>query len=320
MIPIHELLARIRWDPAFVKGRFEIAYLDRVTWALVRVPLERTAIEPGAHFTFDAVEPDGSLHTVPFHRVREVWRDGTLIWERHGKRPIVPWRELQERPAAPDEIEAWYAERPDGNVGVVTGAVSGLVVIDVDVGHGGEQSLARLKIEHGSLPRTVEALTGGGGRHLYFAHPGGVVPNRAGLAPGIDVRGDGGCVVAPPSMHPGGRRYRWAARRAPGEAPLAPLPGWLAALAHKGDSGRAHPPGYWRELVRRGVKEGVRNNTIASLAGHLLWHGVDQAVALELLLAWNRLRCDPPLPDAEVAQVLESIAHLQERERGPGAA
>jgi hypothetical protein len=102
---------------------------------------------------------------------------------------------------------------------------------------------------------------------------------------------------------------------APGEARLAPLPAWLAALVRKGDASRAHPPGYWRELVRRKVPEGVRNNTIASLAGHLLWHGVDPAVTLELLLAWNRVRCDPPLPDAEVAQVVENIARLQERER-----
>ncbi|HVC10460.1 MAG TPA: primase alpha helix C-terminal domain-containing protein, partial [Burkholderiales bacterium] len=66
--------------------------------------------------------------------------------------------------------------------------------------------------------------------------------------------------------------------------------------------------------------EGVRNNTIASLAGHLLWHGVDAPVALELLLAWNRLRCDPPLADEEVARVLESIARLQAREQGAGDA
>lgn len=239
--------------------------------------------------------------------------------EPRGKRPLVPWRELQERRAGPAEIEAWFDAHPCANVGVVTGALSGLLVLDVDSGHGGAESLARLEIEHGSLPRSVEAMSGGGGRHLYFAHPGGSVPNRVGLAPGIDLRGDGGCVVAPPSLHPNGHRYRWAARRAPGEAPLAPLPAWLGALLRKGDAGRGHPQGYWRELVQRGVKQGVRNNTIASLAGHLLWHGVDAPVALELLLAWNRLRCDPPLPDAEVVAVLESIARLHAREEASGS-
>lgn len=84
MIPIHELLARIRWDPAFGKGRFEIAYLDHVGPCLVRLPLDRIVISEGEHFTFDAIENDGSVYTVPYHRVRAVWRDGQLIWSRPG--------------------------------------------------------------------------------------------------------------------------------------------------------------------------------------------------------------------------------------------
>lgn len=83
MIPIHELLARIRWDPEFGKGTFELAYEDKVEHQLKRVPLERITIEPGQHFTFEAEEDDGTVHTAPFHRVRKVWRDGGLIWERH---------------------------------------------------------------------------------------------------------------------------------------------------------------------------------------------------------------------------------------------
>lgn len=236
-----------------------------------------------------------------------------LPMEFRGKRPVVAWRELQDRRASSKEITAWFEQHPSANIGVVTGAVSGLVVLDVDPAHGGGQSLACLELDHGSLPRTVEAVSGGGGRHLYFAHPGGIVPNRAGVMPGIDLRGDGGCVVAPPSLHPNGHRYRWALDRAPGEVQLAPLPAWLSALLRRGKAGHAHPASYWLELVRSGVKQGMRNNTIASLAGHLLWHGVDLPVAIELLLAWNRLRCDPPLSDAEVVRVLESIARLQER-------
>jgi hypothetical protein len=70
----------------------------------------------------------------------------------------------------------------------------------------------------------------------------------------------------------------------------------------------------WRRLVREGVPEGQRNSTIASLTGHLLWRGIDTRVALELLLAWNRVRCRPPLDDAEVAQVVASIAQLHEHD------
>lgn len=233
--------------------------------------------------------------------------------EPRGKRPVVPWLEYQRRLAAPDEVERWFARWPDANVGIVTGALSGLVVLDVDPRHGGDESLAEFEIEHAPVASTVAAVTGGGGRHLYFAHPGGAVPNRIGLAPGLDLRGDGGCVVAPPSLHASGRRYAWAPSRAPGEAPLAPLPRWLTAVGRDQAARRGHSLDHWRRLVRRGVDEGMRNATLASLAGHLLWHGVDPDVAVEMLHAWNRARCRPPLPDEEVLRCVESIVRTHAR-------
>jgi len=112
-------------------------------------------------------------------------------------------------------------------VAIVTGRLSGLVVLDVDPRHGGDASLAAFEARHGPLPATVESRTGGGGRHFYFRHPGGRCPNRVGLEPGLDLRGDGGCIVAPPSIHPSGREYAWRARHGPGEQALADLPAML---------------------------------------------------------------------------------------------
>jgi hypothetical protein len=66
------------------------------------------------------------------------------------------------------------------------------------------------------------------------------------------------------------------------------------------------------------VQSGERNNTIASFAGHVLWHGVDREVVLELMLAWNRSRCKPPLSDDEVARTIDSIVRLHEREVADG--
>ncbi|MCC6610516.1 MAG: bifunctional DNA primase/polymerase [Burkholderiales bacterium] len=238
--------------------------------------------------------------------------------EARGKRPVVAWLEFQHRRPTPDEVEQWFGRRRDANLGIVTGAVSGLVVIDVDPRHGGEASLAALAAEYGPLERTIEATTGGGGRHYYFAHPGGTVPNRVGFAPGMDLRGDGGLVVAPPSVHPNGRRYTWVPGHSPDEARLAPIPRWQLALVRPPTARAGHSIAEWRALVRNGVSEGSRNSTIASLAGHLFWHGVDPQVALELLVAWNRARCRPPLADAEVAQVVGSIARLHAR--GPESA
>ena len=82
MIPIQDLLHRIRWDPAFGHGNFELAYWDRVDRREVRVPFDRDAFPGGEHFFFTAVTPDGGVHTIPLHRIRRVYRDGTMIWHR----------------------------------------------------------------------------------------------------------------------------------------------------------------------------------------------------------------------------------------------
>jgi uncharacterized protein (UPF0248 family) len=82
MIPIQDLLHRIRWDPDLAGSEFVVGYWDRVARAIVRVPFRHIRFETGERFAFEAVEDDGSVHTVPLHRVREVWRDGELIWHR----------------------------------------------------------------------------------------------------------------------------------------------------------------------------------------------------------------------------------------------
>ena len=82
MIPIQDLLSRIRWDAEFAKAEFTIGYYDRNTKKIVKLPFRRIYFTAGEHFSFDAVEDDGTVHSVPLHRVREVWRDGELIWHR----------------------------------------------------------------------------------------------------------------------------------------------------------------------------------------------------------------------------------------------
>ncbi|MGE5319229.1 MAG: DUF504 domain-containing protein [Hyphomicrobiaceae bacterium] len=82
MIPIHELLNRIRWDSAFAQGRFVLGYYDRVDDVVVRLPFSRIQLTPGDHFSFQVTDADGHAHDVPFHRVREVYKNGELIWHR----------------------------------------------------------------------------------------------------------------------------------------------------------------------------------------------------------------------------------------------
>lgn len=94
---------------------------------------------------------------------------------------------------------------------------------------------------------------------------------------------------------------------------------WRTASLLLSDAGTraGHPVAYWRELIARGVPEGRRNSTIASFAGHLLWRGVDPDVVAELLLCWNRERCEPPLPDEEVLRTVASITRLHEHDEKP---
>ena len=146
-----------------------------------------------------------------------------------GKRPYTH-RGLHDASIDPDEIRRWWREWPDANVGIRTGAESGLIVLDVDPDHGGDESLAQLEALHGPLSATVQQRTGGGGRHYLFQHPGTPVRNRAGFLPGLDVRGDGGYIVAPPSRHISGDGYAWAPGCSPDEIELAALPVWLLDL------------------------------------------------------------------------------------------
>lgn len=130
-------------------------------------------------------------------------------------------------------IGRWTLEHPGANIGVATGR--GLVVVDVD-GQEGAESLAALVLEHAPGRRSVEIFgtacvaTGSGGCHYWYAAPAGVeVRNSAGrLRPGLDVRGDGGYVLAPPSVHPNGRPYRWRHM-----AWIAPMPEWLLELVRR---------------------------------------------------------------------------------------
>jgi putative DNA primase/helicase len=209
------------------------------------------------------------------------------------------------------QIEAWWKNISLSNIGIATGVASGIVVVDVDPRHGGDASLAKL-----NLPDTYTVQTGGGGRHLYFQHPGGEIRNSAGtVALGIDIRGDGGFVVAPPSNHASGEDYAVLA-----DVPLAPFPSELLS-SDRGSEPRVRGP--VRSARRRGkenaadfpdiVKEGSRNTTLTSEAGRLRNLGLNKEELLAKLLVINTQRCDPPLDDTEVARIAGSVARYEPR-------
>ncbi|HHC09589.1 MAG TPA: hypothetical protein ENK55_12900 [Actinobacteria bacterium] len=146
-----------------------------------------------------------------------------------GKHPRVRWRPYQNEPSTLEEVRSWWRRWPEANVGIVTGTVSGVAVVDVDPRNDGDRALDELEAGYGPLPDTAISLTGGGGEHLWFRldEP---VPSAL-LADGVELKAEGGLVVAPPSRHVSGGIYRWLAGADPSRRPLAPLPAWIASVA-----------------------------------------------------------------------------------------
>lgn len=241
----------------------------------------------------------------------------------------VRWRPYQEQRVTEEELRQWFADWTDG-LAIVTGQVSGCVVLDMDnkPDANGEQALRSL---YDWEPEGPLVRTGGGGLHAYYRHPGGVVGNRAGIEPGVDFRGDGGFVYAPPSPHPSGKSYQWIIP--PWECGLPELPAWLHDLVTTDVSPAAKPSlpvpegvdpdllgmmDEWEAALHCGVSEGQRNDTCARLAGHYLAMGVGAQAVIFMLLQWNRLN-SPPLPDAEVYATVHSIARKEALKRATQA-
>lgn len=229
---------------------------------------------------------------------------------------------LKDATTDPDIIPRWWARWPDANVGIATGQDSGLIVIDIDEDHDGDQTLDQLEAEHGPLPTTMTSLTGAG-RHLLFQHPGQALRNSAGrLGAGIDTRGDGGYIVAPPSVHPSGVAYEWLH-----DTPPAVLPDWvLEALTARpaptpppagGPVGEWEPPAGATAYARKALleiaaeiaatAEGGRNaalNGAAYRLGRMVGGGQIDRADVEHALTDAALAAG--LTPTEIAQTLRS--------------
>lgn len=124
-----------------------------------------------------------------------------------GKHPRVKRQDAID--ATGQDWARWFKSWPDMNIGILTGSDTEVMVLDIDPRHGGDDSLEKLEATHGNLPATLTANTGGGGTHYLFQIPQGMtIKNSAGdIAPGLDIRGDGGLIVVAPSTTQGA--YSW---------------------------------------------------------------------------------------------------------------
>lgn len=230
--------------------------------------------------------------------------------------PLIP---RDKKPATQDgfksattdkqQIDKWWNENPNYNIGIATGERSkGLIVIDLDEdtekGKHGIAEFDKWQQEHGRIPDTAIVKTGRGGRHYYFYNHDGL-KNKADILNGIDVRANGGYIIAPPSGHPNGNRYSWI--QSPDYHPIAPLTAQLIDFVKaekKKDTSKADRP--------EKVTQGSRTSTLISKIGELSNTSIDTATIKETIKALNKT-FTPPLSDEELArEVFPAIDRWQQ--------
>ncbi len=225
---------------------------------------------------------------------------GNPACDKPGKHPRLPWEEYKARKPTPEELARWRKQFPGCNWGIVTGQVGGVIVLDIDGPEGAEV----VKGKH--IPLTW-AVSTGKGVHYYFKHPGPPVPNGVRILPGVDIRGDGGYVVAPGSVHVSGRKYEWIPAMSPDDLPdgPAPAPRWLLELLQ----GKKQSGGKREKInpvnVLNGVPEGMRDTTLFRYACRLRTQGLTKEEATRLVLEAAR-NCQPPFPEETAREKVES--------------
>ena len=228
-----------------------------------------------------------------------------------GKTPLTR-HGFKEATTNPKQISAWWDNEPMANIGIATGGPAGLLVIDLDVdeekGIDGRETLRKWEGQHGKLPdHTWLAITGRGGYHYFYHDPFGS-RSGTGLYEGIDIRGDGGYIVAPPSVHPNGRRYEW--EQSPEEFPLVEAGPRVNEFLHPA-------PEKWGKSPLRipdQIPEGGRVNAMVKLTCSLQSKGLSDEAIRTAVRAENEEKCIPPLTDQELEK--EVFPALKRYEKG----
>ena len=256
------------------------------------------------------------------------------------KVPHVKWKKYQTQLSTPEELKVWYKKWPNANIGIITGAISGIVAIDID----SPAAYGALKDALGEIQPTIEQTTGreDGGSHLiYTLQKGREVRPAVGLIPKVDIRGDGGLIVVAPSVHKSGSTYTWTTGN-PLEGDLgeiSPLPEDMYELyqsqcalvtqkniklsdaplssgrkGHEkrlGISSKTNPDGWVNELLL-GVGAGLRNDAAARLAGYYLrkFSKEGPEFVMTALKTWN-IQNKPPLDDVELETTVKSIINAE---------
>lgn len=219
-------------------------------------------------------------------------------------------------------ITQWWKKWPDANIGIATGEESGnLVVLDVDKKVGGLDNLKKL-LQKGNLPYTLSVYSGGGGEHYYMVMDNGHkirnIQNVAGLS-GIETKGIGGCITAPPSSHISGNKYIW--KIGPTAAKVERVPDWLTQVLTKKKEivyQAGQDKSYWEQLWAGLAEHEGRNVRGTQLAGRLLGRGLQFEEVLAVMHLWNSQNI-PPLSNSELTAAVKSINKSEQSKPDKGA-
>ena len=219
------------------------------------------------------------------------------------KKPFLKWESCQKRRSTPEEIREWWSKWPSAMVGIVTGAISGISVIDVDESQGHEE-LQKYVPDSLLMPT---AMTPRGGQHLYFKTPSPSIGNNARIIPGCDFRGEGGYVVAPPSTNGTGKAYTWLPGLSLQEIEPPPLPAAYLCYIDNNNAWGGYRGGNRGDVTQNVTlfKEGRRDNDLFHVANTLAKGGMPEKEILQVL---ERLAdsCTPPFPKGEIKVKIES--------------
>lgn len=210
-------------------------------------------------------------------------------------------------------IRAWWQRYPNASIAVATGSMSNLIMIDEDLdeieGKDGPHNMMLWERENGDLPETVVVITGRGGRHRYFKYYKDDIRNRAGIIKDVDVRGEGGYAILPPSHHPNGTLYEWES--SPDEIEIAEVDENVLKFLAIG-----------KEIKEKGqklkldnvIQSGQRNTTMHKLACSLQAQGLKDNAIMAAVQQENENRCNPPLSEDEVTTIVKSALKYKKGE------
>lgn len=247
--------------------------------------------------------------------LRYLEKGWSVIPVKQDKTPYLgAWKNYQERIPTKEEVVDWFCKIPNAGIGIITGRLSGIVVLDLDPG------CDETRLEEFNLPRGMSVETPRGGKHLYFKHPGIDVKSRTDLFGDnshIDVRGDGGYVVAPPTLREDGKDYKWINRI--DEFLLGELPPKLIDIIN--NKPKADQITHTKEKsLFEGVPEGQRNDMAARITGFWISRLSNEeweSEAWPKLIRWNQTNL-PPLEEKELRRIFLSICRYERTKRGEG--